>query len=71
MENRDRMKEDSDETPKPDPFCESASKLLSDWREILCRAVDEAETFTRAKPAVGLIAAFLAGSFMGSFFRRR
>jgi hypothetical protein len=65
------MNDDSGETPKPDPFSESAAKLLADWREILTRAVDEAETFTREKPAVGLIAAFLAGSFMGSFFRRR
>ena len=65
------MKDDSVETPAPDPFRESASKLLSDWREILCHAVDEAETFTREKPAVGLFAAFLAGTFLGSFFRRR
>jgi hypothetical protein len=33
--------------------------------------VDEAETFTREKPAVGLSAAFLAGAFLCSFFRRR
>ena len=50
---------------------DSAEKLLSDGREILCRLVDEAETFTREKPAVGLSAAFFAGAFLSSFFRRR
>ena len=65
------MKEDSEGKPSPDQFRESASKLLSDWREILCRFVDEAETFTREKPAVGLTAAFFAGAFLSSFFRRR
>lgn len=65
------MKEDSAEKPSPDGCRESASKLLSDWREILCRLVDEAETFTREKPAVGLSAAFVAGAFLSSFFRRR
>ena len=65
------MKEDSTETPSPEPLRESASKLLSDWRELLCRVVDEAETFTREKPAVGLTAAFFAGAFLSSFFRRR
>jgi len=50
------MLEDSVEHPSPDPFCESASKLLSDWRKILCRVVDEAESFTRKKPVVGLTA---------------
>jgi hypothetical protein len=65
------MKEDAAEKPSPDEFRESASKLLSDWREILCRVVDEAETFTREKPGVGLAAAFFAGAFLSSFFRRR
>lgn len=65
------MRDDAAETPSPDPFRESASKLLADWREILCRVVDEAETFTREKPAVGLTAAFFAGAFLSSFFRRR
>jgi len=65
------MRDDAAETPSPDPSRESASKLLSDWREILCRAVDEIETFTREKPAVGLTAAFVAGAFLSSFFRRR
>ena len=64
------MKDDSAETSSPDP-CESASKLLSDWRKILSRVVDEAETFTREKPVVGLTAAFLAGAFLSSLFRRR
>jgi len=65
------MKDDSAEKSSPDPVCESASKLLSDWRKILSRVVDEAETFTREKPVVGLTAAFLAGAFLSSFFRRR
>ena len=65
------MKEDSTETPSPEPLRESASKLLSDWREFLCRVVDESETFTREMPAIGLTAAFFAGAFLSSFFRRR
>ena len=65
------MKDDSAEESSPDPLCESAAKLLSDWRKILSRVVDEAETFTREKPVVGLTAAFLAGAFLSSFFRRR
>ncbi len=60
-----------DDTADPTPPCNSASKLLSEWREILCKLVDEAESFTREKPAVGLAAAFLAGTFLGSFFRKR
>ena len=63
------MTDDAAETPEP--LRESASKLLSDWRKILSRLVDEAETFTREKPGVGLSAAFFAGAFLSSFFRRR
>jgi hypothetical protein len=62
---------DSSDTPSPDPLPESASKLLSEWRELLCRLVDEAEKFTREKPAMGLAAAFLTGAFLSSLFRRR
>jgi len=65
------MIDDSAEKPSSDSRCESASKLIAEWREILCRVVDEAETFTREKPAVGLAAAFVAGAFLSSFFRRR
>jgi hypothetical protein len=65
------MLEDSAEKSSPEPLCDSASKLLSDWRKILCRVVDEAEALTREKPVVGLTAAFLAGAFLSSFFRRR
>jgi len=65
------MLDDSVEDPSPDPFCESASRLISDWRKILCRVVDEAEILTREKPLVGLTAAFLAGAFLSSLFRRR
>jgi hypothetical protein len=65
------MDDVSRDNPSPDPLYESASKLLSDWRKILCRAVDEAETFTREKPLLGLTAAFFAGAFLSSFFRRR
>ena len=65
------MKDDPAAKSDPDPRCDSAAKLLSEWREILCRLVDEAETFTREKPAVGLAAAFFAGTFLASFFRKR
>ncbi len=65
------MNDDSAEPETPRPFRESASRLLTDWRELLCRLVDEAETFTREKPGVGLSAAFFAGAFLSSFFRRR
>jgi len=65
------MQDDSVDAPSPDAFRESASKLIADWREILCRVVDEAETFTRQKPGVGLTVVFFAGAFLGSFFRRR
>jgi len=65
------MLDDSSKKPSAEPLCESASKLLSDWRNILCSVVDEAESFTREKPVVGLTAAFLAGAFLSSFFRRR
>lgn len=65
------MLDDPSEKSSPDPLCESVSKLLSDWRKILCRVVDEAEIFTREKPVVGLTAAFLAGAFLSSLFRRR
>ena len=65
------MLEDAVEHPSPEPFCESASNLLSNWRKILCRMADEAESFTREKPVLGLTAAFLAGAFLSSFFRRR
>jgi hypothetical protein len=59
------------EDPSPDHPRESTSKLLSDWRELLSRLTEEAETFTREKPAMGLAAAFFAGVFVSSFFRRR
>ena len=65
------MLEDSAKDPLPDAFCESASRLFSEWRKILCRVVDEAEILTREKPVVGLTAAFLAGAFLSSLFRRR
>jgi hypothetical protein len=62
---------DTSDTPSLNPLCDSASKLLSDWRELLCRLTDEAEKFTREKPAVGLAVAFFAGAFLSSIFRRR
>jgi len=64
------MKDNSDRRSS-DPLRESAAALLSDWREFLCRLVDETEKFTRDKPAVGLAAAFCAGAFLSSLFRRR
>jgi len=65
------MLDDAVEKPEREPFCDTASRLLTDWRKILSRAVDEAEIFTREKPGVGLTAAFLAGAFLSSLFRRR
>jgi hypothetical protein len=65
------MQDDSSETPSQEPFRESASRLIADWRVILSRLVEEAETFTREKPGVGLAAALFAGTLLGSFFRRR
>lgn len=56
---------------EPKARLETASRLLTDWRHLLSRGVEEAETFTREKPVAGLAAAFLAGLLTGSFFRRR
>ncbi len=50
---------------------DTLSKILTDWRRLLTKCVDEAEEFTREKPGVGLAAAFFAGLFAGSLFRRR
>jgi hypothetical protein len=50
---------------------ESAAELLADWRALLSRLADEAEEFTREKPKAGLLAAFCAGAFFASLFRRR
>ncbi len=50
---------------------ETITGLLGEWREILSRCVDEAEKFTREKPAAGLSVAFLAGIFLASLLRRR
>jgi hypothetical protein len=57
--------------PSPGFDRESAEKLLGDWRELLSRLADEAREFTREKPGAGLIAAFFAGAFLSSLFRRR
>ena len=45
--------------------------LLSEWRDLCRRCLDEAESFTRERPAAGLAIAFFAGTFFVSFFRRR
>ncbi len=50
---------------------ESFAALLREWREILSRAVEEAEEFTRQRPAAGLAASFVAGFVFGGIFRRR
>lgn len=57
--------------PSPGFNRESAAKLLEDWRELLSRLADEAREFTREKPGPGLVAAFFAGAFVSSLFRRR
>ena len=61
--------EETTDTSRADRARQTFSALLGDWRELLSKAVDEAETFTREKPAAGLTAAFLAGLVFGSFFR--
>ena len=63
--------EETTDKPRSERAREAFSALLGDWRELLSKAVDEAETFTREKPAAGLTAAFVAGLVFGSFFRRR
>ena len=50
---------------------ETLAGLMAEWRELLGRAVDEAEKFTREKPVAGLSVAFLAGLLLGGLFRRR
>ena len=45
--------------------------LLSEWRDVCHRCLDEVEQFTQERPAVGLAVAFFAGTFFGSFLRRR
>jgi ElaB/YqjD/DUF883 family membrane-anchored ribosome-binding protein len=65
MENGDGTR------PRPEKLVESFAGLLREWRELLSRGVDEAEQFTREKPAAGLSAAFFAGLLFGSLLRRR
>ncbi len=63
--------EDNGDKPRSDRLLETLTGLLGEWREILSRCVDEAEKFTREKPAAGLSAAFFAGILFGSLLRRR
>jgi hypothetical protein len=50
---------------------ESVGALWREWRELLSRLAEEAEDFTRERPRAGLLAAFFAGAFLSSIFRRR
>lgn len=65
------MEKPAGENSRPRRSADTLTQLLSEWRELLSRCVDEAEKFTREKPSVGLAAAFLAGLVFGNFFRRR
>ena len=62
---------DDERKPFPGFDRESAAELLADWRALLSRLADEAGEFTREKPKAGLLAAFCAGAFFASLFRRR
>jgi len=62
---------DFDRKPFPGFDRVSAAELLADWRALLSRLADEAGEFTREKPKAGLLAAFCAGAFFASLFRRR
>jgi len=62
---------DKDEAPASDPGRKDFVQLLEDWREIFTHGVDEAEKFTREKPAMGLAIAFFAGTLISSLWRRR
>ena len=55
----------------PERKSDAFSTLLGEWREVLTRAVDEAERFTRDRPVAGLGAAFVAGLVFGNLFRKR
>ena len=50
---------------------DSAATLWREWRELVSRLAGEAEEFTRERPRAGLLAAFFAGAFLSSMFRRR
>jgi len=63
--------EGNGDNPRPEKLVETFAGLLGEWRELLSRGVDEAEKFTREKPAAGLSAAFFAGILFGSLLRRR
>ena len=61
----------SDEKSRGERLRETFSALLGEWRQLASRLVEEAEQFTREKPAAGLAAAFVAGFVLNSLFRRR
>ncbi len=63
--------EGNGEKPASERKAETLAGLLAEWRQIVSRCVDEAERFTREKPAAGLSAAFFAGFILGSLLRRR
>lgn len=49
---------------------EQLTVLLSEWRDLCRRCLEEAEDFTRERPAASLAIAFFAGTFIVSLFRR-
>ncbi len=65
------MAEENPQRSRSERAREAIAALAADWREIFSRCVDEAERFTRDKPAAGLAAAFLTGFVAASLLRRR
>lgn len=65
---------DPNETPHEPRFSkngEDLNDLLSEWRDLGRCCLKEVEDFTREHPAASLAVSFLAGTFFGSFLRRR
>jgi hypothetical protein len=56
--------------PRHRPPDEQLTALLTEWRDLCRRCLNEVEGFTRERPAASLAIAFFAGSFIVSFFRR-
>lgn len=61
--------------PKSPATREDPAQLLQDWGRYLTSATDTAEVFTRQKPLVALLLAFLAGllfnGLVSMIFRRK
>ena len=62
-------------TPSTKPNREDPAQLLQDWGRYLTSATDTAEVFTRQKPLVALLLAFVAGllfnGLVSLLFRRK